>query len=170
MANDKGALSVVRGNDLVMTVEMFEHMKNYNDLLQKVNGFLKPQGKLFVHIFSHKDYVYHFDKGWMSDTFFTGGTMPSDDLLLYFGQDFCVKNHWRVNGTHYEKTCNGWLDYLDQAWKAGSLKPVLGQAYGAGNEFQWYVNWRLFFLACAELFGLDHGEEWIVTHYLFQRR
>jgi cyclopropane-fatty-acyl-phospholipid synthase len=170
VADDKGALDVVKGNDLVMTVEMFEHMKNYNDLLQKVHKFLKPNGKLFVHIFTHKDFTYHFDKGWMSDNFFTGGTMPSDDLLLYFAQDFAVENHWRVNGVNYEKTSNGWLDYLDKAWREGSLKPVLAEAYGAGEERKWYINWRLFFFACAELWGLENGEEWIVSHYLFQRR
>lgn len=170
VADDKGALSIVKNNDRVMTVEMFEHMKNYNVLLQKVKGFLKPGGQLFVHIFTHKDYAYHFDKGWMSDNFFTGGTMPSDDLLLYFAQDFAVTNHWRVNGTNYEKTSNGWLDYLDKNWKNGELKPVLSQAYGEGKEREWYVNWRLFFLACAELWGLDGGEEWIVSHYLFTRR
>jgi cyclopropane-fatty-acyl-phospholipid synthase len=163
-------LDVVKDNDLVMTVEMFEHMKNYNDLLQKVHGFLKPNGKLFVHIFTHKDYTYHFDKGWMSDNFFSGGTMPSDDLLLYFANDFAVEQHWRVNGTHYERTSNGWLHNLDRAYRNGSLTPVLRDAYGNGQEYKWYINWRLFFLACAELWGLKHGEEWIVSHYLFQRR
>lgn len=170
VADDKGALDVVKDNDLVMTVEMFEHMKNYNSLLQKIHGFLKPQGKLFVHIFSHKDFVYHFEDGWMSNTFFTGGTMPSDDLLLYFAQDFCVKNHWRVNGTHYERTSNGWLKMMDDNWKKGELKPVLKQAYGEGKEREWYVNWRLFYMACAELWGLDGGNEWIVSHYLFEKR
>eukprot|EP00522_Entomoneis_paludosa_P014010 CAMPEP_0172451416 /NCGR_PEP_ID=MMETSP1065-20121228/9473_1 /TAXON_ID=265537 /ORGANISM="Amphiprora paludosa, Strain CCMP125" /LENGTH=369 /DNA_ID=CAMNT_0013203371 /DNA_START=50 /DNA_END=1156 /DNA_ORIENTATION=- len=137
VSDDKGALDVVKGNDRVMTVEMFEHMKNYDHLMEKVNGFLKPGGKLFVHIFTHKDYTYHFDKGWMSDNFFTGGTMPSDDLLLYFANHFKIENHWRVNGTNYEKTSNGWLDYLDKSWKSGELKPVLAQAYGEGNEREW---------------------------------
>lgn len=170
VADDKGALSVVKDNDLVMTIEMFEHMKNYNDLLEKVHGFLKPGGKLFVHIFTHKDYTYHFEKSWMTENFFTGGTMPSDDLLLYFAKDFAVVNHWRVSGTNYEKTSNGWLAYLDKAWKEGSLKPVLKEAYGEGNEHKWYISWRLFFLICAESWGLENGEEWIVSHYLFQRR
>jgi len=172
VADDReGALDAVRDNDLVMTVEMFEHMKNYSQLLEKVKSFLKPDGgKLFVHIFTHKDYCYHFEEGWMSDNFFTGGTMPSDDLLLYFASDFAVRSHWRVNGTHYERTSNGWLAYLDENWRNGSLRPVLKHAYGEGREYEWYTNWRLFFLACAELWGYDRGEEWIVSHYLFERR
>jgi len=172
VANDNGALNIVKDNDLVMTVEMFEHMKNYKQLLEKIHGFLKPQGKLFVHIFTHKDYAYHFEEGWMSETFFTGGTMPSDDLLLYFCQDFFIQKHWRVNGTHYEKTSNCWLETLDKSWRdnRNELSAVLGEAYGVGNEHDWYINWRLFFLACAELWGLRNGEEWIVSHYLFERR
>ena len=170
VADDKGALDVVENNDLVMTVEMFEHMKNYDDLLNKVHGFLKPSGKLFVHIFTHKDYAYEFEEGWMADNFFTGGNMPSDDLLLYFAKQFSVQGHWRVNGQNYEKTSNGWLAYLDKSWKSGELKPVLAEAYGEGKEYEWYVNWRLFFSACAELWGYDKGEEWIVSLYLFERR
>lgn len=170
VANDEGALDVVKDNDLVMTVEMFEHMKNYQDLLKKVHGFLKPSGKLFVHIFSHKDFCYEFEDGWMAQNFFTGGNMPSDDLLLYFSDQFAVQHHWRVNGSHYEKTSNGWLALLDQSWKSGELQPVLTQAYGKGNEYEWYVNWRLFYLACAELFGYDKGNEWLVSLYLFEKR
>lgn len=170
VADDHGVLDVVKDQDRVMTVEMFEHMKNYDQLLRKVYGFLKPEGKLFVHIFTHKDYCYHFEEGWMSQNFFSGGTMPSDDLLLYFSRQFAVENHWRVSGHHYERTSNGWLQYLDSNWRAGKLQSVLSQAYGPGKEREWYVNWRLFFLACAELWGFDGGNEWIVSHYLFTRR
>mmetsp|Transcript_59537 Transcript_59537/g.66642 ORF Transcript_59537/g.66642 Transcript_59537/m.66642 type:complete len:409 (+) Transcript_59537:45-1271(+) len=170
VADDKGILDQVKDNDLVMTVEMFEHMKNYDILLNKINNWLKPKGKLFVHIFTHKNFTYEFEKGWMSDNFFTGGTMPSDDLLLYFANEFGIVDHWRVNGQNYERTSNGWLNYLDQSWSSGELKPVLSEAYGVGKEREWYVNWRLFFLACAELWGFDDGEEWIVSLYLFERR
>eukprot|EP00584_Thalassiosira_punctigera_P023481 CAMPEP_0172573348 /NCGR_PEP_ID=MMETSP1067-20121228/136145_1 /TAXON_ID=265564 ORGANISM="Thalassiosira punctigera, Strain Tpunct2005C2" /NCGR_SAMPLE_ID=MMETSP1067 /ASSEMBLY_ACC=CAM_ASM_000444 /LENGTH=493 /DNA_ID=CAMNT_0013365951 /DNA_START=191 /DNA_END=1672 /DNA_ORIENTATION=- len=157
-------------NDRVISIEMFEHMKNYDVLLSKVNGFLKPSGKLFVHIFTHLTHAYHFEKGWMADTFFTGGTMPSDDLLLYFGEHFSVNRHWRVNGNNYEKTSNAWLGLMDEHWRGGALEPVLEEAYGKGRGREWYVNWRLFYLACAELFGFDNGEEWMVSHYLFDRR
>jgi cyclopropane-fatty-acyl-phospholipid synthase len=179
-------LETIRDNDLVMTVEMFEHMKNYSQLFEIVHSFLKPNGKLFVHIFTHSEFTYHFDSGWMSENFFSGGTMPSDDLLLYFTQQFSICNHWRVCGTHYERTANAWLRNLDVAWKNGNvrrkeksidendsletLQSVLGKAYGVGMEREWYVNWRLFFLACAELWGYASGNEWIVSHYLFQKR
>lgn len=163
-------LAGVKDNDRVISIEMFEHMKNYEVLLSKVHGFLKPSGKLFVHIFSHLRHAYHFDEGWMADNFFTGGTMPSDDLLLYFGEHFAVADHWRVNGGHYEKTSNAWLGLMDEHWRSGALEPVLEEAYGKGRGREWYVNWRLFYLACAELFGLRGGEEWMVSHYLFERR
>ena len=170
VSDDKGALDVVKDNDRVISIEMFEHMKNYSQLLSKIHGFLKPTGKLFVHIFTHKDYTYHFEEGWLAENFFTGGTMPSDDMLLYFAEHFSCTQHWRVNGTNYEKTSNGWLRILDENWKAGKLAPVLAEAYGEGKENEWYVNWRLFFLSCAELWGYASGEEWIVSHYLFDRR
>ena len=145
-------------------------MKNYTQLLKKVHGFRKPTGKLFVHIFTHKDYAYNFEDGWLAENFFTGGSMPSDDLLLYFSEHLSCTNHWRVSGTNYEKTSNAWLDTMDANWKNGSLSPVLAEAYGKGKEREWYVNWRLFFLSCAELWGFAGGEEWIVSHYLFVMR
>lgn len=166
----KKVLNGVKDNDRVVSIEMFEHMKNYSVLLSKINTFLKPSGKLFVHIFTHIHHTYHFEKGWMADTFFTGGTMPSDDLLTYFGEHFSVLNHWRVNGANYQKTSNAWLALMDKNWKNGELEPVLEEAYGKGKGREWYVNWRLFYLACAELFGMNGGEEWMVSHYLFEKR
>jgi len=150
---------------------MFEHMRNYQKLLNKVNRFLKEQGKLFVHIFSHKELAYKFevkdDTDWMSKYFFTGGIMPSDHLFHYFNEDMVVKKHWRVNGQHYEKTSNNWLSRMDE--NKEKIMPIFKETYGAGEEVKWWVYWRLFFMSCAELWAFKEGEEWIVSHYLFEK-
>ena len=120
-----------------------------------------------VHIFSHRDVPYHFEKGWMTENFFTGGTMPSDNLLLYFQEDLTIESHWRVDGTHYEKTCNAWLRRLDRVQR--EMVPLFENTYGRGNGLKWFVNWRLFFIGCAEFFGLENGQQNIVSHYLFTK-
>ncbi|MBN1178189.1 MAG: class I SAM-dependent methyltransferase [Anaerolineae bacterium] len=157
--------------DRVMSVEMFEHMKNYEQLMAKVASMLRPEGMLFVHVFSHREFAYEFDaedpQDWMAQTFFTGGTMPSDDLLLYFQRDLRLVDHWRVGGTHYERTLNAWLTRLDQ--NRAAVKEVMVKTYGAQNAGLWLTNWRLFFLVCAEAWGLWGGREYLVSHYLFQK-
>ena len=157
--------------DRVVSVEMFEHMRNYQLLLAKVASFLKPDGKLWIHIFTHKEYAYKFevfdDTDWMSKYFFTGGIMPSDDLMFYFNDDLVVEKHWHVSGTHYAKTSGAWLQNMD-AHKA-EIMPLFEQTYGKNQAVKWWVYWRLFYMACAELWNFNNGNEWIVSHYLFHK-
>jgi cyclopropane-fatty-acyl-phospholipid synthase len=157
--------------DRVVSVEMFEHMRNYRLLMKKVASFLKPEGKLFVHIFSHREYAYLFEvkdaTDWMSQYFFTGGIMPSDDLLLYFNEDMVVERHWQVDGTHYGRTAGAWLQNMDR--HKAEIMVLFTQTYGTLEAVRWWVRWRLFYMACAELWNYRSGKEWFVSHYLFHK-
>jgi cyclopropane-fatty-acyl-phospholipid synthase len=157
--------------DRVVSLEMFEHMRNYRRLFARISGWLRPGGLFFMHIFCHRNSPYEFvDRGpsdWMSRYFFSGGIMPSDELPLHFQQDLSLVNRWRWNGRHYEKTLNAWLARMDQ--RRDQLMPILEATYGVHQAETWWVRWRLFFMACAELFGYDDGNEWWVSHYLFER-
>ena len=158
--------------DRVVSVEMFEHMRNYEKLLEKVSGFLNENGKLFVHIFTHKTYSYLFEvkdeTDWMSKYFFTGGIMPSDHLLMYFPKHLAIEKHWHVPGVHYYKTSEAWLSNMD-AHKQ-EIQQIFMETYGKDQMTKWWVYWRVFFMACAELWGYNNGEEWIVSHYLFEKK
>jgi cyclopropane fatty-acyl-phospholipid synthase-like methyltransferase len=154
--------------DRVVSIELFEHMKNYASLLAKVSRALKPGGYLFVHIFAHRTSPYDFEDGWMSTHFFTGGTMPSADLLLYFQQDLAVQQQWWVSGTHYARTCEDWLSKMLREKK--SVWEGLVQTYGQAEVLRWWNRWQVFYMACAELFAYNGGEEWGVVHYLFQKK
>jgi cyclopropane-fatty-acyl-phospholipid synthase len=157
--------------DRVVSVEMFEHMRNYQKLMQLVASALKPEGKLFVHIFTHREYAYKFevkdDTDWMSKYFFTGGIMPSDSLLLYFSEHLHIDRHWRISGLHYGKTANAWLANMDK--NKAQILPLFEQTYGSDQAIKWWVYWRIFFMACEELWKYKKGEEWIVSHYLFSK-
>jgi cyclopropane-fatty-acyl-phospholipid synthase len=158
--------------DRVVSVEMFEHMRNYQKLMKLVADRLKPDGKLFVHIFTHKDVAYKFEvideTDWMSKYFFTGGIMPSDDLLLYFNEQLSIEQHWHVSGMHYSKTSEAWLQNMDKHKK--EIMPLFEETYGKDQALKWWVYWRIFYMACAELWGYNKGEEWIVSHYLFTKK
>lgn len=169
---DMNAFSAPETYDRIVSVEMFEHMRNYQVLYQRVANWLKPDGLFFKHIFVHKNTPYAFDgvddDDWMSQYFFSGGMMPSDDLPLYFQDHLKLVDKWRWDGTHYEKTANAWLQQMDLHHYA--LTAVLEDAYGKQDAELWRQRWRIFFMACAELFGYDHGQTWWVGHYLFKKR
>ncbi len=168
---DMNAFNIDKKFDRVVSVEMFEHMRNYEKLLERIAGFLNPGGKLFVHIFTHKDYAYLYDEtdesDWIAKYFFTGGIMPSDDLLLHFQKDFKIEQHWQVDGVHYQKTSEAWLANMDK--NKDKILPILESVYGKDEVKKWWVYWRVFFMSCAELWGYKNGTEWIVSHYRFKK-
>jgi cyclopropane-fatty-acyl-phospholipid synthase len=147
--------------DRVMSVEMLEHMRNYETLLGRIASWLEPGGRFFCHVFTHAELAYPYDDGWMSRRFFSAGTMPSDDLLPRFDRDLSLERQWRLSGEHYARTAEAWLDRMTE--NRAEIVDVLGSR-AAYNE------WRVFFLACAELWGYRHGHEWHVSHYLFSAR
>ena len=160
------------GFDRVMSIEMFEHMKNYELLMAKIARWLKPGGKLFVHIFVHKTLAYHYedkeDADWMTRYFFLGGTMPSENLLLHFQDDLKIEQQWYVDGRHYEKTSNHWLAGMDA--KKPEILALFKEAYGEKDAAIWVQRWRMFYMAVAEFFGIENGNEWGVGDYLFVNR
>jgi len=158
--------------DRVVSVEMFEHMRNYQTLLNRISNWMKPEAKLFVHIFCHRYVMYPFetdgDDNWMGKYFFTGGIMPSADTLLHFQQDMSIQQRWLVSGEHYEKTSNHWL--ANQDANREEIMQIMKSTYGEKDAKRWFNRWRMFWLSCAELFGLEDGNEWLVAHYLFCKR
>lgn len=157
--------------DRVMSIEMFEHMKNYERLLANVSSWLKPDGKLFVHIFTHHKFAYHFEpqgpSDWMARYFFTGGQMPSHDLLAHFQENLRLAADWKVNGVHYQRTAEHWLDNMDR--NQTRIMEIFAATYGPGAATKWWAYWRVFYMSCAELWGYRAGHEWLVSHYLFEK-
>ena len=169
---DMNHFSIDRQFDRVVSVEMFEHMRNWPLLLQNISRWLKPVGKLFIHIFCHRKYAYTYDgngdNNWMGKYFFSGGVMPSYKLLFYFQHHLMVERHWHVNGMHYSKTAEAWLEKLDQ--NREQILPIMQDIYGPKDAERWLQRWRIFFMACAELWGYRNGQEWLVAHYLLTKR
>ncbi len=157
--------------DRCVSIEMFEHVRNYETLMRRIATWLKPGGKLFTHLFAHRTLMYPFVSvgadNWMGRHFFTGGLMPSADTLLHFQSDLLLERRWLIDGRHYSRTANLWLERQDE--RRAQVLAVLRGAYGAHARL-WFVRWRIFWMACAELFGYAQGTEWLIAHYRFTRR
>jgi len=169
---DMNSFETYERHDRVVSVEMFEHMRNWPELFRRVSGWLKPDGRFFLHVFAHRSTPYAFlardESDWMSRFFFSGGMMPSDDLALCFQDHLRIVRRWRWDGTHYERTSNAWLANMDA--RRDSIMPLMQETYGRERAPQWWMRWRMFFMSCAELFGYDRGQQWWVSHYLFETR
>ncbi len=157
--------------DRVVSIEMFEHLRNWPQAFANVARWLRPQGRFFMHVFVHRGAPYPFEdrdsSDWMSRHFFSGGMMPSDDLPLRCQDDLRLLNHWRWDGTHYARTAQAWLENMDA--QRATLMPLLEATYGDKADV-WWMRWRLFFMSVGELFGYDGGQRWCVGHYLFDQR
>ncbi len=168
---DVNRLSLDRKFDRIVSVEMFEHMRNYENLLTRISDWLKEDGKLFVHIFCHRYLAYPFetegDDNWMGRYFFTGGLMPARDTLLHFQKHLRLESQWDLSGSHYQKTAEAWLQNMDR--RQNEIQKLFSDTYGDIESKLWMQRWRIFFMACAELFGYHHGNEWMVAHYRFSK-
>ncbi|XP_052694604.1 uncharacterized protein LOC128172908 [Crassostrea angulata] len=159
--------------DRIVSIEMFEHMKNYSVLFQRVSSWLKPAGQLFIQVLCHRHFPYSFDTKpgsdteWMAKNFFTGGTMPSVDLFHYFQRDVYLEDEWLINGCHYSKTLEAWLALMDR--QMDKVKKIFTQTYGQEADKQIF-NWRLFFIFCSEVFGYNGGNEWHIAQYRFKKQ
>jgi cyclopropane-fatty-acyl-phospholipid synthase len=165
---DVNAFDTSRRFDRVISVEMLEHMRNYESLFHCIAALLRPRGKLFVHVFSHRRFAYPYESTWMAHKFFSAGLMPSHDLFTHFQRDLRVAHRWGIDGMNYARTAEAWIQNMDA--NQAAILDVLRGAYGPQRAHAWWANWRVFFLACAELWAYRSGREWGVSHYLFERR
>jgi len=159
------------GFDRVVSVEMFEHMRNWPALMARVARALAPGGRFFMHVFCHRSVPYFYEdqdaSDWMTRYFFSGGMMPSAALAAEFQEQLALRDQWRWDGTHYQRTARAWLENLDA--RRGEALPILARVYGPDHAHLWLQRWRMFFMACEELFGYRDGQEWWVGHYLFEK-
>ncbi len=156
--------------DRIVSVEMFEHMMNWRALMTRLRNWLAPNGRFFMHVFSHRSGAYLFDpthrEDWIAQHFFTGGVMPSHHLIRQYSDLFAVEKEWRWSGIHYQRTATDWLANFDA--RRGAIEAILRQVYG-GDTRLWMRRWRWFFLATAGLFGHADGSEWGVSHYRMKK-
>jgi cyclopropane-fatty-acyl-phospholipid synthase len=168
---DMNDFTTDRTFDRVVSVEMFEHMRNHAELLHRIDGWLKPNGQLFVHIFCHRDWPYLFEtegaNNWMGRHFFTGGMMPSFDIFAHHTDSLRLRDAWKVSGLDYSRTLEAWLQRMDA--QESELRAILAPVYGAEHTTCWWNRWRMFMMACSELFKYRNGEEWFVGHYLLEK-
>jgi len=158
--------------DRIVSVEMLEHVRNHRQLFSRIARWLEPDGRFFAHVFAHRRFAYPFETrgaaDWMARHFFTGGLMPSDDLFLHLQHDLAIEQHWRFDGTHYQRTADAWLANLDR--NRETAEAILSATHGPADAPRQCERWRVFFMACAEMFGARRGQEWIVSHYRFAKR
>jgi cyclopropane-fatty-acyl-phospholipid synthase len=166
---DMNDFDPARQFDRVLSVEMWEHMSNWQALLFRVRGWLHAEGRLFLHVFSHRSMPYRFDHtdptDWIAQHFFTGGIMPSHGLIRHLDRNFIVEQDWRWSGEHYRRTAEDWLKNFDD--HGAEIDIILRTAYG-WDAALWKRRWRLFFLATSGLFGARRGDAWGVSHYLLR--
>ena len=170
LKQDMNQFNLRNNFDRIVSIEMFEHMRNYKILLKRISDLMVEDGQLFVHIFCHRQSAYLYeiknDRDWMTKYFFTGGIMPSRDIFEFFNEDLTVAKSWQINGKHYSKTSKAWLKNMDK--NSRIVKQILNEHYDEENI--WFYRWRIFFLTCEEFFKINNGTEWFVSHYLLKKK
>ncbi|NCG13340.1 MAG: methyltransferase domain-containing protein [Planctomycetia bacterium] len=157
--------------DRIISIEMFEHMKNWELLIGKLENVMTENAKLFLHVFSHRIYAYHFlkenDDEWMAQHFFSGGMMPSHHIFDRLDVPLSLESSWFVNGTHYQRTSDHWLEHMNT--RKAEIMPILQSTYGSRLAKVWFQRWKIFFIACSELFGYQNCQQWGVSHFLLKK-